>query len=564
MTASTKTINILDVLGNVKIVTLFVFLASILSCEEEGTQTKLQQSADKTSFGGALKIGVHQNDLSELDLHNKLSHLNLLSLSKKDMEAEASVFSSWYETANDTSFNFIISETFRNGSADGPIVQAEDVVFSLWLSYLKMDDENELRFFDFLKGELPTISTDVNDSVYRSDFPSITIKNDSVINFKLVHPIKWFPEILAAANIPLIKYSAFVKTGNYSGIGPFVLVDKTSSVIVYAKNPDYLGLNGDEKTKPYLDSIIVQVYSSRNQALNDFEVGQIDLLYGVPVRQARAFVEEYIKEFEDNSPIYNFDRFPEMSVYFYQLAVSKTLVSNSTFRHAIALGIDREMILKDAIFDEAYSSAKNGVSPPIFRDYDQKALGYVETDETQANILFQSMKAGLPEKTVPNVTVSVIPLNDKSLRTGLEVQRQLYKKFGIQAELNEIGASLDAAKCDLSFGQVKAYFNSPISVLVQFMPYYHSSISAYSGKEFYSNSIRNSKFNETVLLALETKDHKQHSAFCLMAEKILLEENLIMPLWYGEKYRLIKSKVKNFKHNRFNIVDFSSIYLSEN
>ena len=67
--------------------------------------------------------------------------------------------------------------------------------------------------------------------------------------------------------------------------------------------------------------------------------------------------------------------------------------------------------------------------------------------------------------------LSVIPLNDKSLITGLEVQRQLYKKFGIQAELNEIGASLDAAKCDLSFGQVKAYFNSPISVLVQFMPF---------------------------------------------------------------------------------------------
>lgn len=525
-----------------------------MACESHSDGGIVKDESKQMKAGGTLHIGVHQNDLVALDLHNKLSHQNLMSFSKTDMKVQSEVFTRWFENSKDTTYTLIINS--KNNE-----VKAADVVFSLWLSYLKMNDENERRFFDFLKGDLPNISnsTDSNVADVFNEFPSIAIKNDTTVSFKLVYPNKWFPELLAAANVPVIKYSTFSKTGTYQGIGPFVLVGNDDGILKYAKNTEYKTILEEASKLPYLDSVLVHVYASRNQAITDFKSGSIDLLYGVPVKQARSFVEEYIAEFQNDIPLYNFDRFPEMSVYYYHLATTKKLKENKPLRQAISLGISREQILKEAIFDEAYSTAKNGLCPPIFRDYDQKALGFIESDENQAGYFFEAWKVNDLKGSNSELSISVLPLNDKSLRTGLEIQRQLLKKYDIQTELNEVGTFANFKQCDLAFGQVKAYFNSPTSVLVQFAPYFHETIIA--DTQLVSGFVSDKKYIESILLALNTKDAKEHAAFCLMAEKMLLEDYLIMPLWYGEKYRLIKNRVKNFKHNRFNVVDFGSIYI---
>lgn len=532
----------------------FIALVLFYSCDDNVGKKQIKEEMRRASNGGALHIGAHQNDIESLDLHNKLSHQNLLRFGKTDMRVEPLVFHRWFEDIGDTSYTFIINPKFQE-------VKAEDVVFSLWLSYLKMNDENEIRFFDALHGELPSLEN-INDTSLQSvlsEFSSIKIKNDSTISFKLVFPIKWFPELLASANIPLIKYSTFLKSGTYQGIGPFVLVGNINGVLQYSRNNDFLSVDPEFGESPYLDSVLVHMYTSRNQAISDFKTGVLDLLYGVPVKQARTFVEDYISDFQNDLPLYNFDRFPEMSVYYYHLFTTEKLRANKKLRQAISLGINRDQILKDAIFDEAYSTAKNGMCPPIFRDYDQKPLGFLDTDETEAGYFFDSWKRNKSTENNLELSISVLPLNDKSLRTGLEIQRQLLKKYDVQAELNEVGGFENSKNCDLSFGQVKAYFNSPVSVLMQFLPYFHQALDI--GSQVNPSIIEDAKFKESVLLALATKEPKEHATFCLMAEKVLLEECLVSPLWYGEKYRLIKSKVKNFKHNRFNVVDFGAIYL---
>src|SRR5450830_1058357 len=341
------------------------------------------------------------------------------------------------------------------------------------------------------------------------------------------------------------KWAADVKT--YVTNGPFKLVEWShNEKMVFEKNPTYW-----DKDKVKLTKITYYMVEDESTALSMFQSGQLDASSTVPLAELPKLVTSGDAQI-----------LPYLGTYYYQVNVTKKPFNDVRVRKALNLAINRTAITQ--------SITKGGQIPALawvpygladalpgsdFRKTSHESF-YKDNDIATAKALLA--EAGYPNgKGFP---AFALLFNTSNLtKTICEAIQGMWKKnLGITCTLRneELGVFVDDLihmNFNLALVQWTGDYMDASTFLYMFVTGGGSSHTGWSNKSY----------DALIAKAKATVDPKARMATLHDAEKILMTDMPILPIYYYTNVVLLSKSIKNFYQSTLGFVDWKNASMEE-
>ncbi len=495
----------------------------------------------------------------------------LVLVDPKTLEVKPGLAESWKVADDGKSIEF----TMRRGvkfqktgvfAAKDVEVSAEDVKFTFEL--LCTYSDLNYHFATVCKDRIVGANEKYEASMNGKNIPLSGFKVIDNYTFKieLLNSPAIFLDILGCPAAAILSKEAYEleKEKTLVGAGPFILDTKNSTESSYRlyKNMDYYGRDSKNNPLPYLDSVIVKVVPSSEVAWEGFNSGYFDYINSLPANQLARIVEENIASFKGNPAKYVLDRSPEMVTQYYLFNTHKPPFNDVRVRKAFNHAIDRDRIIDRVLFGQAYGPAIFGIVPPTFDYYKSGEVEGYKFDLNKAKKLLA--EAGYPEgKNFPEIKLIVNSGNLRNNTVAAEIQKQLNANLGVNVNFESLPNAdkfnlQTRGEGDLFRDGWIADYPSPESFLSIF---YGEPVDKTEGKVSYPNTTKyvNPEYDKFYKMGRDAIEKDSAAKYFLMAEKILMNDAPLIPLYYESNYRLISSRLLNFHVNPLRHYDFSEV-----
>jgi oligopeptide transport system substrate-binding protein len=339
------------------------------------------------------------------------------------------------------------------------------------------------------------------------------------------------------------KWAADVKT--YVTNGPFKLIEWShNEKMVFVKSPTYW-----DKDKVKLTKITYYMVEDESTALAMFQSGQLDASSNVPITELPKLVASGEAQI-----------LPYLGTYYYLVNVTKKPFSDVRVRKALLLAINRKGITQSITQGgevPALGYVPYGIADALpgsdFRTASQEKF-YVDNDIATAKTLLAA--AGYPNgKGFPAFAILYNTSNrHKSIAEAIQ---QMWKKnLGITCTLKseEWGVYLDD-RSNLNYSVSRAGwigdYMDPNTFLDMWVTGGGNNDTGYSNKSY----------DALIAKAKATVDPKARMAALHAAEKILMTDMPILPIYYYTNPVLLSKSVKNFYQSTLGFVDWKNAYM---
>lgn len=501
----------------------------------------------------------------------------LTALDPKTLKVIPGLAKSWSINDDGTVYTFIL----RN-----------DVVFhphpSLDEEERKLTTEDVLQSFELIckldsKGK-NTVAYNVlfkNLLVGAEDFQSgkqktisgLIAKNNS-IQITLLHRDDNFLYKLASihASIHNRKIIKEEKTNALVGTGPFILKGNPikDQRIHLSKNENYYQKDENGNQLPYLDAIEFIIENKKLDQLELFENNEINIILGLPSSQITKIVEGRKEDFNSKPPLLVLNRQPMLESHYYFFNMHDPRFEDPRVRKAFNLAINRNKIGREILRNQFEELGNYGIIPPInnaFRGYDfdgVKNAGY-DYDPLKAKKLLS--EAGFPNgKNFGSVNLRY-NIGEINSFVADEFAQQIRQVLGINVNID--GSSFEQLNLDAANGNGDIFrsawsadYPNPDNFLHLF---YSKNITDLSNN---NQGVNNSKYSNPTFDQLLEDARKQENIGQKMklyakAERELLLNPPIIPLWYSGDMQIMYSSIRNLQFNSLNYFDFTTVYIKD-
>jgi peptide/nickel transport system substrate-binding protein len=558
---------------NISILLLVSSLA-FYSCKD-GVNSGNDKHSDKSGGTFVMVENIEIGSLYPISVTNQVEalvvaqiHESLLRLDAKTLEVIPGLAQKWETSADGKKITFHLTKGahFQDdkcyAEGKGPEITSKDILFSL--TNICTNTNDNYQFNTLLKGRLAGAEDFFDKKT--SAISGIKIIDDYTFSLELVNPSLSFLKLLANPAAAIINQTAFKTYGNNlkTGAGPF-MYDATSNKdkIVLLKNPNYFLKDSSGYTLPYLDTVVVLVAPSIEDGLSMFENQQIDLINTLPSVRVKDVVEKNIKEFISHPPKSLLQREPEMLSQFYIFNTKQKPFDNAKVRQAINYAIDREKLVDNVLQGQAIGAAIHGITPNTFTCYDIKKINGYTLDIEKAKKLLS--EAGFPNgKGFPEVRLLVNSGNSRNSSVGVELQKQLKQNLNINVNFESLPNIQKYelqmhGKGDIFRDAWVADFSSPESFLSLFVG---DAVPSDTSSSSYPNTSRyqNANYDLNFKKGRDSNNKDSSYAYFMRAEQTLMDDAVIIPLWYEGSYRLLTNKVKGLHLNAMRYYDLTKTY----
>jgi peptide/nickel transport system substrate-binding protein len=502
-------------------------------------------------------------------------HEGLVRTNPKDLSIVPGLAEKWEISPNGKTITFHLRKgvKFQNvGVLAGKNVEltTKDVKFTFEL--LCTDRPTNLHFQTVCKDRVVGANEFYLASTKgtKQEISGLKIIDDYTFSIDLLNSPNIFLEILANPVAAILNQTAYEanKENCNIGLGPFILDEKsmTKKHIALYKNINYYGKDKSGNSLPYIDSLILDIVPSSEDALLGFKAGKFDFITSVPSNQLRQIVEDNINSFKGNPPKFILDQRPEMLSSYYVFNVNKAPFNNLKLRQAINYAIDRDRIIDRVLFGQAHGPAINGIVPPSFDYYKSTSIKGYSLDIGKAKQLLK--EAGYPDgKGLPEIQLLVNSGNTRNNTVAAEIQKQLKNNLNINITFESLPNAEKfylqvKGKGDMYRDGWAADYPGPESFLSVF---YGEPVTSDTSHMAYPNTIKykNAEFDKYYKMGRDALNRDSASVYFLKAEQILINDAPLIPLWYDSNCRLISQRLKNFQSNALRYFDFTQVSVEE-
>lgn len=555
--------------------TLIIIVSLIIfSCKDGGFLSGKKQSALN---GGTFYLAENNQPASffPLSLTSQVEgliasqmHESLIRLNPKTLEITSGIVEKWEVSADGKliTFNLRKDVFFQDDKCykDGKGIQltAKDVKFTFELLATRSDFN--FQFETILKDRI----VGVNDFYDKKStaISGLKIIDDYTFSIELVKPSLSFLKLLANPAAAIINETAFKAYGKdlKTGAGPFVYsLNSTDDKIILTRNDNYYATDSAGYSLPYLDTVVVSILPSVENGLQLFESQKIDLINTIPSQRVKGVVEKNINDFASSPPKYILHREPEMFSQYYTFNTKRAPFDNVKVRQAINYAIDKEKLVDNILQGQAIGSANYGITPSTFVGYDIKKIqGYVFDLKKAKQLLAE---AGYPGGIgFPEVNILVNSGNSRNSSVAVEIQKQLKENLNINVNFESLP---NVQKFDLQMrGRSDIYrdawvadYPSPESFLTIFVG---EGVPEDLNATSFPNTARyqNPVYDEYFKKGRDSNIKDTSYFYFLKAEQVLINDAVIIPLWYEGSYRLLSNRIKNFQLNAMRYYDLTRVY----
>jgi len=450
------------------------------------------------------------------------------------------VAESWALDSTGTQYTFHLRKDARWSNGDK--VRAQDFVAS-WqravdpkFGSLTADDLRLVsRAREILSGKSPPSAL------------GVTASSDSTLVVKLERPAAYFPQIVAHPSTFPIYSEASARTHSpkdWISNGPYTLAAwQPATGIDLTANPQYWDHNNVN-----IKSVSYKFIPNDSSQYAGYRAGEIDLTDIVPANALPKLRQGYPSQLVIA---------PYLATAYYGVNLAQEKVSNVAVRQALAMAIDRKRLVESLGFGQA---GAYGFVPPGTADYtpqswDWKALADAERI-AEARRLYA--KAGF-STTKPLRLKVLFNTNEVIQRTAVVIAAMWREVLGIEVELTAeefkvfLQSRHDTSRWDVARLAWTADFNDASNFLDVMRAHSPNNDMGYA----------NPQFDSALNKAAEMTDVSQRRAALQSAEKVMLDDYPIIPLYYFVSKRLVKPYVLGVVPNPMNHLPSKALSFSQ-
>ncbi len=428
---------------------------------------------------------------------------------------------------------------------NGEPIKAQDFVFS-WLRTLAPETASEYAYqLFYVQG-----AEDYNSGSGKKEDVAIKALDDKTLQVTLAKPAPQFLGLTALYTLfPVYEKSVqdndnwFTEPAQYMGNGPFKMASwEHNQKIVLEKNLNYW-----DAANVKLNKLEIYLIDSVDTGFNMFKTGQLDFQEEVPVQEITAM--------KDNKEL---RIAPDTSIYFYRFNVNSRPFDDVRVRKALAMAIDRKQLVDNVLMageEPAFAFVPFGFKDDGDKDFRQSAGDLFDEDLIQAKKLLA--EAGYPDgKGFPKATV-LFNTSENHKKIAEAIQQMWKKNLGIEVSLQntEWQVYLDREEngdYDIARSAWTPDYLDPMSFIDMFVTKGSNNYTGW-GKDAY---------DALVAEANSTSDQKARMEAMHKAERILMDEMPVMPIYFYTNANLIKENVKKIIVPPFGVLaDFKYAYV---
>jgi oligopeptide transport system substrate-binding protein len=375
----------------------------------------------------------------------------------------------------------------------------------------------------------------------------VTAYSDSTLVVKLERPAAYFPQILAHPSAFPIYSEATARTHSpkdWISNGPYTLAAwQPATGIDLTANPQYWDHNN-----VHIKSVSYKFIPNDSSQYAGYRAGEIDVTDIVPANALPTLRQGYPSQLIIA---------PFLATAYYGINLTQEKLSNVALRQALAMAIDRKRLVESLGFGQ---SGAYGFVPPGTADYTPQSWDWKTLADAERIAEARRLYAQAGFSTTKPLRLRVLfNTNEVIQRTAVVIAAMWREVLGIEVELTAeefkvfLQSRHDTSRWDVARLAWTADFNDASNFLDVMRVHSPNNDMGYV----------NPQFDSALDKAADMTDVSRRRAALQSAEKVMLDDYPIIPLYYFVSKRLVKPYVLGVVPNPMNHLPSKALSFSQ-
>ncbi len=396
----------------------------------------------------------------------------------------------------------------------------------------------------------------------------VKVVDDYTIEITLVEPFVTFNQIMSTPAgwiFPEEAVEAYGKEMSVHpvGTGPFMMktIDLDKNVFLQ-RNEEYWDKDEHGNKLPYLKGLKFTFMKEKKTEFQSFNKEDLDMVWKIPVDEIDNVMND-LNDAKDNAKQI-LQTTDGITIQYYAFLNTHPVFKDKRVRQAFNMAIDRDKLVTSALYGEG-TPAEHGVVPPITGYPHESVKGFEFNPEEAKRLLAE---AGFPNgQGFPEVTLHINNDGNVNMILAQAVQNQLFENLGVtikpvQVSLIQLRRKFETGNSTMWRTAWVADYPDPENFLNLFhskhIPDDPNERSLYNAYKY-----QNPEFDALYDQAVQTVDDTERNALFAKADQLLIDDAVVMPIYYDSYERLLAKKVKNFPINGMEYRDFTRVFFEE-
>jgi peptide/nickel transport system substrate-binding protein len=346
------------------------------------------------------------------------------------------------------------------------------------------------------------------------------------------------------------------------GTGPFMLEEFSGKGLKLKRNPNYWAKDQFGNQLPFLANIELSYTKNKRSELIAFRQREIDLVLEIPMEDVDNILGSLQEAQEGKTVKHKVDSKQSFSVTFLGMSERNPIFKDVRARQAFNHAIDRKSLVNHTLLGEGYP-VLNGFIPNT-EFFPASRVKGPDFNVAKAQALLA--QAGFPNGAgFPPMVIYVSGNKDAAnhlLAKG--ISKQLKENLGITTTVELV--NFDQRNQLVKSGKASLW----VSGWIADYPDGESFLSIFYGK--YANlhsefmnpfKYRNNRFDELYVSMNKELDPEKRTDIMVKCDQQIVDDAVVIPLTNDDFITMINSRIRNFKTNSLENLDFSSIFIKE-
>ena len=364
----------------------------------------------------------------------------------------------------------------------------------------------------------------------------IRAEGDDQLVIELTRPAAWFPTVLtmpiALPRLPGIHGDAasFSVPARFVGNGPYVLEEwKPAGVLRLRRNGDFHAAG-----TVAFESVHYVPATDPAAELKQFRAGELDVTATIPTPEFARLRRDRPREVQVT---------PGLGLYYLAFDLTEPPLDQLNLRRALSMAIDRERLIDMLGRDE---QAAYGIVPPGVKSHEPSYLSWKDQDRSMRERMARDAltSAGYGEGERPHVRLAY-DAGDIHEQVALAVRSMWQDVLGIETSLQQMEwkAFLELRRDRAAWQIMRFVWVGDYDDASTFTDLFSSG--GLQNLPGYANP----RYDELVAQAALRSDGTERRGLLTAAERTLLEDHAIVPLYFMTNKHLVSSRVSGFLPN---------------
>jgi ABC-type oligopeptide transport system substrate-binding subunit len=504
---------------------------TVYSCSEPGPEAPAVPTLNRGLLADPESLDIHKARSTQAAEVQRDIGEGLLTYTAAG-ELAGGVAESWSVAADGRTYTFTLRDNAR--WSNGEPVTAEHFVFA----FRRLVDPATAAFYaqavgaiaganDIISGgaaaeELGVSAPDEQTLVIQLEQPTPYLLN------LLTHPSTFplHPALLAEHGDGFTRPEFLLSNGAYRLVGW-----EPASQLSLVRNEHYWN-----NTATQIDAVNYHVITQEITQLNRYRAGEIDVTDTIPPDSFAAIREQYGEQVRVA---------PYLGVYYYGYNLTKPPFADSPeLREALSMAVDRETLVEKVI-GRGEAPAYSWV-PPGVNNYEPIRFGYADMSQAERNATARRLyhEAGYGRDNPAKIELRY-NTSDIQQRIALAVQAMWAETLGVETTL--VNEEFQVLLANMREAEITQVFRS--SWIGDYNDAHTFLNILESGNPSNMPRFANATFDQLMKQAAGQTDLHKRRLYLEEAERVLLREHPVIPLYFFVSKHLVSPRVRGWGDN---------------